>query len=93
MTIGVRRLAAAMMAVLLSMLIAEPLFACAVCTGAPGDPLVEGANRGIWVLLGIVFIVQIGFVALFVTFWRRARAIRKVREQFRLVDSSFGGSR
>ena len=61
------------------------ILACTVCMGAPGDPLVEGANRGIWVLLGIVFLVQIGFVALFVGFWRRARALKKFREQFRLV--------
>ena len=66
------------------------LLACTVCMGAPGDPLVKGANAGIWVLLGIVFLVQIGFIALFVAFWRRARALKKFREQFRLVE---GGHR
>ena len=60
--------------------------ACPVCFGAPGDPMVEGTNRGIWVLLGIVGIVQIGFAALFWTFWRRARDLRRLRDQFHLVD-------
>ena len=64
------------------------LLACTVCTGAPGDPLVEGANNGIWVLLSVVFVVQLLFIALFVTFWRRARAQKKFREQFRVVPSS-----
>jgi len=30
--------------------------------------------------------VQIGLVALFVTFWRRARTSRKFREQFHLIE-------
>jgi hypothetical protein len=69
---------------------AQPLSACTVCMGAPGDPLVKGANNGIWVLLGVIFTVQIGFIALFVTFWKRARQQKKFREQFRVVTS--GGS-
>lgn len=66
------------------------LLACTVCMGAPGDPLVRGANNGIWVLLSVVFVVQVLFIALFITFWRRARAQKKFREQFRVVTS--GGS-
>ena len=68
----------------------QPLLACTVCMGAPGDPLVRGANNGVWVLLGVIFAVQIGFIALFVTFWKRARQQKKFREQFRVVTS--GGS-
>ncbi len=60
--------------------------ACPVCFGAPGDPMVDGANRGILVLLGIVGVVQVGFAALFWSFWRRARDLRRLREQFHLVD-------
>ena len=74
---------------LLLVLTAQPAAACTVCMGAPGDPLVEGANRGIWVLLAVIFLVQIGFVALFVTFWKRARHIKRFREQFKVVQ---GGS-
>ena len=62
------------------------IVACTVCMGAPGDPLVEGANRGIWVLLGIIFLVQVGFVALFWSFWKRAKALKKFREQFRVIE-------
>jgi hypothetical protein len=65
------------------------VFACAVCYGAPGDPMTEGMNRGIWVLLGIVFVVQAGFVALFWSFWRRAREQRRFRESLRVIE---GGS-
>jgi hypothetical protein len=61
------------------------IVACTVCMGAPGDPLVKGANAGIWVLLAIIFAVQIGFVALFVAFWRRGRELKKFREQFRVI--------
>ena len=65
------------------------LLACTVCMGAPGDPLVEGANNGIWVLLGVIFFVQVMFVALFLTFWKKTRQLRKFRDQFRVVQ---GGS-
>ena len=73
------------------MLIAAPIAsACPVCFGSPGDPLVKGANNGIAVLLGIIVLVQIGFAALFVSFWRRARALQRRREQFHVIE---GGAR
>ena len=74
---------------LIASFLAQPAFACAVCYGAPGDPMTEGMNRGIWVLLGIVFVVQVGFVALFWSFWRRAREQRRFRESLRVIE---GGS-
>ena len=64
------------------------LLACTVCMGSPGDPLVKGANNGIWVLLAVVAFVQIGFISLFIAFWKRARQQKKFREQFRVVPSS-----
>jgi hypothetical protein len=70
--------------------LADPALACAVCYGNPGDPMVKGTNNGIWVLLGIVGFVQIGFVALFWSFWRRAREQRRFRESLRVIE---GGSR
>ena len=70
-------------------MLAKDASACAVCYGAPGDPMTEGMNRGIWVLLGIVFFVQIGFAALFWSFWRRSRAQRRFRESLRVIE---GGS-
>ena len=70
--------------------VAQSASACAVCYGAPGDPMVKGMNNGIWVLLGLVAFVQIGFVAMFWSFWRRAREQRRFRESLRVIE---GGSR
>lgn len=72
-----------------AMTLAQPAWACSVCYGAPGDPMVKGMNNGIWVLLGLVAFVQLGFVALFWSFWRRAREQRRFRESFRVIE---GGS-
>jgi heme/copper-type cytochrome/quinol oxidase subunit 2 len=69
---------------------AEPVWACAVCFGAPDDPMVKGVNNGIWVLLGLVAFVQAGFVAMFWSFRRRARAQERFREQFHVIE---GGPR
>jgi hypothetical protein len=65
---------------------APQALACAVCYGSPGDPLVKGVSNGIWVLLGLVGFVQIGFVAMFWSFWKRARAQQRFRESFRVID-------
>jgi hypothetical protein len=73
-----------------AMLLAEPVWACAVCYGNPGDPMVKGMNNGIWVLLGLVGFVQIGFAAMFWSFWRKARAQRRFRESLRVIE---GGTR
>lgn len=59
--------------------------ACPVCFGDPNSPMTKGTTNGIWFLLGIVAVVQAGFVALFFSFWRRAREAKKFREQFRLI--------
>jgi hypothetical protein len=72
--------------ILILMLIAQTASACPACYGAPNDPMVKGVNNGIWVLLGLVGFVQVGFVALFWSFWRRARANKRFREQFHIVE-------
>ena len=69
---------------------AQTASACPVCFGDPSSPLTKGASSAVWFMLAIVGFVQIGFVALFITFWRRARANKKFREQFHLVE---GGAR
>ena len=74
----------------LLLLLAPHAFGCSVCYGAPGDPLVKGANNGIMFLLGIVGFVQIGFIAMFWSFWRRAREQRRFRESLRVIE---GGPR
>jgi hypothetical protein len=68
------------------LLIAESAVACPVCFGDPSSPLTKGATNAVWFLLGIVGLVQIGFVALFISFWRRARAMRRLREQFHVIQ-------
>jgi len=75
---------------LIALILAPQAFGCSVCYGAPGDPLVKGANNGIMFLLGIVGLVQIGFIAMFWSFWRRAREQRRFRESLRVIE---GGSR
>lgn len=65
--------------------------ACAVCYGNPNDPMVKGVNNGIWVLLGLVGLVQLGFVAMFWSFWRRAREQRRFRDSFHVIRSSERG--
>ena len=65
---------------------ALPAIACPVCWGAPDDPMVKGVNNGIWVLLGLVGFVQIGFVALFWSFWRRARDQKRFRESLHVIE-------
>lgn len=68
------------------MLNAQIAAACPVCYGNPSSPLTKAADKGIFFLLGIVAFVQLGFIALFVTFWRRSRALQRRRESFRLID-------
>ncbi len=68
------------------LLAAQTAMACPVCFGDPSSPLTKGATNAVWFLLGIVGLVQIGFVALFISFWRRARAMRRLREQFHVIQ-------
>lgn len=78
------------LALLVLLALAPSAFACPVCWGAPDDPMVKGVNSGIWVLLGLVGFVQLGFVAMFWSFWRRAREQRRFRESLRVIE---GGPR
>jgi len=72
--------------VLVALLFTQSAFACPVCYGAPGDPMVKGTNNGVWVLLGVIGFVQIGFVAMFWSFWRRARQQKRFRDQFLVIE-------
>lgn len=72
-------------AIVLLILIAPAALACPVCFGAPDDPMVKGVNNGIWVLLGLVAVVQVGFAAMFWSFWRRAREQKRFRESLRVI--------
>ena len=76
----------AALALLIILFVAQSASACSVCWGAPDDPMVKGVNKGIYVLLGLVGLVQIGFVALFWSFWRRAREQKRFRESLQVIE-------
>lgn len=69
------------------LLFAPAALACPVCFGAPDDPMVKGVNNGIWVLLSLVGVVQIGFIAMFWGFWRRAREQKRFRDSLQVIHS------
>jgi hypothetical protein len=83
------RNAARVLAVAILLVVAFPYLshACPSCYGAPGTPMTKGASYGILFLLAVVGFVQLGFVALFWSFWRRARQLKKFREQFHIVPN------
>ena len=59
--------------------------ACPVCFGGPNS-LTTGMNGAIFFLIGIVALVQIGVVALFWSFRRRAKELQRHREQFHVIN-------
>lgn len=80
------RRARAIAVAILTFLVASAIQACPVCYGASANSaMTRGTNNAIWFLLGVIFFVQLGFVALFWTFWRRAKEISKRRERFQLI--------
>ena len=85
-----RRGAAVATVLALAVLTAEAASACAVCYGAADDAMTRGMNNGILTLLTVVGVVQVGFVAMFVSFWRRGRKRRDQRDKLQLID---GGAR
>ena len=68
------------------LLVPTILSACPVCYGAPNSPMTKSSNNAIIFLLGVIGFVQVGFIAMFWSFWRRAKALRRLRESFRLLD-------
>jgi heme/copper-type cytochrome/quinol oxidase subunit 2 len=68
------------------LLVPSILSACPVCYGAPNSPMTKSSNNAIMFMLGVVAFVQIGFIALFWTFWRRAKELRRRRESFHVLD-------
>ena len=64
--------------------------ACTVCLGAVDAPMTHGLNNGILILLGVIGVVQIGFVTLFLTFRHRAKRLREDRGSLPVVP---GGMR
>ena len=80
-------------AILTAVLLLAPTIAsaCPVCFGDPNSAMAKGTNNGIFFLLGIVGFVQIGLGAMFIAFWRRARALRARRDSMRVINGGFFG--
>jgi heme/copper-type cytochrome/quinol oxidase subunit 2 len=68
-----------------ALFIATSANACPVCFGGP-DSIAKGMDTAIFFLLTIVGLVQVGFVALFWSFRRRAKELQRRREQFHLIN-------
>jgi len=76
-----------LVAIVIVLLLAPAILsACPVCYGAPNSPMTKSSNNAIIFMLGIIGFVQVGFVAMFWSFWRRAKEMRRRRESFRLLD-------
>ncbi|MCC6764634.1 MAG: hypothetical protein IT293_08220 [Deltaproteobacteria bacterium] len=73
--------------VALVLLSARAADACSVCFGDPNAQMTRGAEQGVWFLLGVMVLVQIGFGIFFFHLRRRARGFRdpQPRPMFRLV--------
>ncbi len=59
---------------LASLLIVQPALACSVCVGGdPNSAMNQGIQAGMFVLLGVVSTVLLGFASLLLFWVRRAR--------------------
>ena len=49
-----------------------PSLACSVCYGQADSPMIDAAQMGTWLLLGVVLAVQMAFAAFFLYLRRQA---------------------
>ena len=56
----------------------KTVLACAMCFGAQETSMIDGAKLGVLVMLGILFVVQGGFVAFFLYLRKRATYIADI---------------
>jgi hypothetical protein len=64
---------AAMTAAFVMLVGGSSVLACPVCFGADETSMIDGAKLGVLVMLGILFVVQGGFVAFFLYLRKRAK--------------------
>ena len=60
--------------------------ACPVCFGEATGPMAEALNNGVLFMLGVVAVVQFGFVGLFVAIWRRNKQYRERKESMKVIN-------
>lgn len=77
-------------AVALPMAIPRLAIACAVCYGEVDSAMTEGMNNGILVLLAVIAVVQVGFVALFLSIRQRSRQLRQRKNRFQIIQGGAG---
>lgn len=51
---------------------------CSVCFGDPVSPMVQGLNNGIFLMLGVLFVILLGFAALFLAIRQRSKKFKQV---------------
>jgi hypothetical protein len=54
-----------------SLLAAAPAAACATCFGDPNSPITQSAEMGVWFLLAVIVLVELGFAVFFFVYLRR----------------------
>jgi hypothetical protein len=64
----------------------SPAQACEVCFGAADDPATLGMNGAILFLLGIIGLVQFGFISLFWGFRKRSRSLSEKKKKLRVLQ-------
>ena len=77
------------MALFAAVALSESAVACAVCYGAEDSAMTAGMNNAILLLLAVVALVQGSFVALFLSFRKRAR---RARSQGKNLRPTHGGT-
>jgi hypothetical protein len=58
--------------------LASPTFACSVCFGDPDSPLTKGALMGVYVLVGVVGFVLLSIAATGVYWIQRSRRLARI---------------
>ena len=56
----------------------KTVVACAMCFGAQETSMINGAKLGVLVMLGVLFVVQGGFVGFFLYLRKRAKRIADI---------------
>ena len=62
-----------------------PAAACQVCFGDPNHAATRGMNNAIFFLLGVIGLVQVGFVSLFWQFRKRAKVREDRKKSFQIL--------
>jgi hypothetical protein len=62
-----------LVALILMLAVPRAALACPVCFGNSDAPMAKAMNQGIWLMLGVVAFVLVGFASFFISLVRRAR--------------------